>query len=224
MIKQWDDLPFWHSGEWQVIQERLDDLEKAKRSYSPRRELLFSALDACPYSDVRACIMGQDPYPDPGHATGLAFSVPRKLDKLPLTLQNILKEYQHDLGYDDPPKHGDLSTWAKQGVLLWNAVPSCEAGKPGSHRPWCEWDMLTQQIVEALSDKGIVFGLLGGYARAYKKFIDMDCNEVVETAHPSPLAVNNKKSTDPFMGSRFFSTINAKLCGLKLEPVEWRLS
>jgi uracil-DNA glycosylase len=222
MITTWDDLPFWQSGEWQVIEERLDELDKHHTLYNPRRDLLFAALDACPYSDCRVAILGQDPYPHHDMAMGLAFSVPRTCEKHPPTLQNLLKEYSDDLGLP-VPNHGDLSVWAEQGVLLWNAIPSCEDGKASSHRSWPEWDVLTQQIVEALSDKGIVFGLLGGHARAYAKFIDREANEIVETAHPSPLAVATK-AKDPFLGSRFFSTINDKLIGMKLTPIEWRLA
>lgn len=221
MIKTWEDLPFWQSGEWQVIQERLDDYDRSHTLYNPRRDVLFAALDTCPYSDCRVCILGQDPYPDHDQATGLAFSVPKGSKKLPPTLQNILKEYQDDLG-NPQPDHGDLSVWAKQGVLLWNVIPTCEDGKASSHRSWDEWYLLTNQIIEALSNKGIVFGLLGGFARSYAKHIDRDANEVVETAHPSPIAVATKAS-NPFNGSRFFSTINDKLVGMKLEPIEWRL-
>lgn len=221
-IEQWDDLPFWQSGEWQVIQERLDDLDKSRTLYNPDRSLLFAALDACSYSDCRVCIIGQDPYPDHDMATGLAFSLPKSTKKYPPSLQNILKEYQDDLGLPLPDS-GDLSLWTQQGVLLWNAIPSCEDGKPGSHRNWPEWDYLTQQIVEALSYKGIVFCLWGGFARAYVKYIDRDANEIIESAHPSPLSVLNKNARNPFFGSRPFSTINDKLVAMKLGTIEWRL-
>lgn len=223
-IERWDDLEFWSSKEWETIQERLDDLDKRKKNYCPNRELLFRALDLSPLCSVRACIMGQDPYPDPQYACGLAFSVPRKCTTLPASLRNIYKEYKKDLGFDAGPKHGDLSGWASQGVLLWNAVPTCEAYIPGSHRNWIEWDKLTQEIVQVLSDRGIVFGLLGGWAREYIKFIDMDANEVVLTAHPSPRAAMSARTICAFEGSRFFSTMNVKLRGMKLEPIEWRVT
>jgi len=220
MIESWDDLPFWKTGEWQVIQERLDELDP--ESYCPRRELLFSALDACPLHTARACIMGHDPYPDRECATGMAFSIPRGVGLTP-TLVNILGEYQSDLGYDVLPDHGDLSSWSAQGVLLWNAIPTCLVGKPGSHHDWVEWDLLTQQIIEALSDRCIIFGLLGTWAREYLKYIDLEANEVILTAHPSPRAQNMAKTTATFKGSRFFSTMNAKLIELKQEPIDWRL-
>lgn len=220
MISNWDDMKFWSTGEWQVIQERLDDLQRRRILYNPRREWLFRALDLCPYDACKLCLIGQDPYPDPDMATGIAFSIPKTVKKIPLSLQNILKEYQTDLGYEpkEMPKHGCLDAWAEQGVLLWNSIPTCEAFKAGSHREWVEWDLLTQEIVQALSDKGIVFGLIGSWAQAYAKYIDESGNVVLKFGHPSPL---NKSK--PFIGSRFFSTINAKLIEMSLSPVEWRL-
>lgn len=222
MINTWDELPFWQSGEWQVIQERLDDMDKRRELYNPKRELLFAALDACPYSSVRCCILGQDPYPDHDMATGLAFSVPSTSKKYPPTLQNILTEYKNDLGLD-MPTCGDLSVWAKQGVLLWNAIPSCADGKAASHRNWFEWDYLTQQIVDSLSLKGIVFCLWGGFARSFANRIDREANEIIESAHPSPLSTNQKKQSNPFFGSRPFSTINIKMKEMHLGNIEWRL-
>jgi uracil-DNA glycosylase len=221
-IQTWDDLNYWSTGEWQVIQERLDDYDKSGVRYNPKRELLFAALDACPYSSVRVCILGQDPYPVHSMATGLAFSVPPGEKDFPPTLQNILKELKDDLGLDTgTPDTGDLTPWAEQGVLLWNAFPSCEAGKPGSHH-WDEWKLLTEEIIKACSDKGIVFGFLGRKAYDFKKFIDEDANSIVFANHPSPLAVN-RTTPHPFLGSRFFTTINSKLVEMKLEPIDWRV-
>lgn len=221
-MKTWDDLPFWQSGEWQVIQERLDDMDGKGELYNPKRELLFAALDATPYLSTRVCILGQDPYPEHDLATGLAFSVPKGSKKHPPTLQNILKEYKDDLGIDEPAS-GDLSVWAEQGVLLWNAIPTCRDGKASSHRYWNEWDYLTQEIIEALSNKGIVFCLWGSLARSYVKYIDRDANEIIESAHPSPLAAMQKNPSNPFFGSRPFSTINIKMKEMHLGTIEWRL-
>lgn len=222
-IETWDDLAFWDSGEWQVIEERLDDLDRAGTKYNPQRHLLFSALDACPYANTRVCILGQDPYPDAASATGLAFSIPRTQKDFPPTLQNILKELVNDLGLATTPEHGDLSVWAEQGVLLWNAIPSCQTGKPGSHRNWVEWSYLTKEIISACSDKGIVFGFLGNQANSYRSLVDEDANSVVFTNHPSPLAVNRHTNKNPFIGSRFFSTINVRLAEMKLGNIDWRL-
>ncbi len=216
----WKQLNYWKTGEWQVVDEKLKDLKKKGRLVNPTRANLFAALDLCPYDICKLCIIGQDPYPDSEMAMGLAFSVPPGIKKYPPSLKNILKVYEDDLHYP-PPSNGDLTPWAKQGVLLWNAIPSVEAGCPASHKDWLEWDYLTEEIVRALSDKGIVFGLFGGFARAYKKFIK-EGNEVIETAHPSPLAEKHNPD-NAFSKSRFFSTANEKLVDLGYEPVDWRL-
>src|SRR3990167_9104952 len=96
----WEDLNFWRSGEWQVIEERLDTLDKDRIIYTPKREDMFNALDATPFEKVKVVILGQDPYPDPKLATGLAFSIPKNVKKFPPTLENIFHEYYNDLnGY-----------------------------------------------------------------------------------------------------------------------------
>jgi uracil-DNA glycosylase len=222
-IETWEDLNFWGTGEWQVIGERLDDMDRNYIKYNPERSLLFAALDACSYADLRVCILGQDPYPDHASATGLAFSIPRDQKEFPPSLQNIMRELKDDLGLEKSPEHGDLSVWAEQGVLLWNAIPSCQAGKPGSHRDWFEWDFLTKEIIQACSDKGIVFGLLGNQAYSYRSIIDEDANSIVFANHPSPLAVNRHNLKHPFIGSRFFTTINLRLAEMKLGNIDWRL-
>lgn len=220
-IKKWKDLKYWETGEWQVIDERLKELKKKGRPFNPTRDKLFAALDLCPYDTCRLCILGQDPYPNSEMATGLAFSVPKEVKNLPSSLKNILQVYQDDLHLPHPG-HGDLTSWAQQGVLLWNAIPSCEAGHAASHSDWFEWDYLTQEIIEQLSAKGIVFGLFGAFARKYKKVISDESNAVIETAHPSPLAEMNNPD-NAFSKSRFFSTANAALVNLGYEPIEWRL-
>lgn len=223
-IDSWYDLDFWETGEWQVLKERLDEMDKAKISYCPRRELLFASLDACPLDTVRVCLMGQDPYPDPKHATGLAFSIPKDCgNTFPPTLKNILTEWKEDLGKEFLPSHGDLSAWAGQGVLLWNSVPTCFANKPGSHRDWVEWNLLTQEIMQVLSERCIVFVLLGGWAKEYEKYIDKEANEIIRVAHPSPRASLGIKTAKPFKGSRIFSTTNAMLKKMKQPLVDWSL-
>lgn len=215
----WDELPFFTSGEWQVIQERLDDLDHAKTLYCPARFNLFASLDATPFDQLRVVFMGQDPYPDARLATGLAFSIPKAEKRFPASLQNLFKEYCSDLGLSVPTS-GDLTPWAKQGVLLWNALPTCIAGQPLSHEGWVEWQLLTQQIVEKASERQVVFAFLGGRARDYVKYVS-EGNEVIVTSHPSPRGILNSKT--PLLGSRLFSTINDKLRKQGLDPVEWRL-
>lgn len=215
----WPHLNFWNSGEWQVVEERLNDLDKRRVAYSPGKAKLFAALDETPMDNVRVAIIGQDPYPQLRFATGVAFSIPADLKEYPSSLVNIFTEYSNDLHYPYPST-GCLDQWCRRGVLLWNAVPSCLAGKPGSQR-WSEWDFLTKEIVEKLNEKGIVFIFLGAIAREFKKYTD-DRSAVIEASHPSPLGVLSKKT--PFFGSRIFTTANIKLVEQGLAPIDWRLT
>lgn len=214
----WEDLSFWSSKEWQTIEERLDDLDRQGKGYNPSRENIFAALDATPYETVRVAIIGQDPYPDKRFCTGVAFSIPPAETSFPPTLINIFKEYCEDLHLPFPTS-GDLSSWCRQGVLLWNAVPTCYAGRPASHRDWTAWSVLTQEIVEKLNEKEkMVFVSLGGIARLFLDNVDHLRHQVFSYSHPSPLGASKTKS--PFLGSRLFSTINDKL---KSNPIDWRL-
>lgn len=211
------DLAYFQTGEWQVIEERLDEQDEKLVQYNPARADLFNGLRAVPFDQVRVCIMGQDPYPKRMHATGVAFSIPRRLtsEDFPPTLVNIFNEYQSDLHYP-APKTGDLTPWVKQGVLLWNVYPSCQTGKPASHH-WNEWTYLTKEIVEKLDAKGnVVFVLLGAISRAYSSYITV-C-PCITTSHPSPLGVRSG-----FIGSRIFTGVNQSLCSLKQTPIDWRL-
>lgn len=226
-IKGWE-LNFFNSGEWQVCDERLKALEKVNRrvgsdGYCPGRHNLFAALRAIPSDDVKVCIIGQDPYPDAKYATGLAFSIPIRFQQteFPPTLRTFLKEYSTDLGLP-VPSSGNLDRWTgpENGVLLWNAVPSCQQGRSLSH-DWTEWSYLTGEIIDVLCKKGVVFALLGQVARRYQPRIDLRNNAVIVTSHPSPRGSVSSKT--PFLGSRLFSTINAKLVDLGLDKVDWQL-
>lgn len=210
----WDSMEFWSSEAWQQTQEALDVLEG---KFNPKRENLFAALDACPLETCKVCILGQDPYPDAAFATGIAFSIPPEQKKFPPTLINIFKEYVEDLHYPFPG-NGDLSPWCSQGVLLWNVVPTCETGKPGSHRDWA-WYFLTREIIKALIDRKVLLVTLGGLARIAVEEADFGINEakLFSYSHPSPLGVGKGKS--PFSGSRLFSTINSFL----KQPIDWKL-
>lgn len=217
-------LDFWQSGEYQVVRENLDDDEKAGFTINPPRKSLFKALSVTPQRMVRVAIIGQDPYPETRFATGLAFSIPESVPatEFPPTLRCIFDEYESDTGYPRPTS-GDLSKWADQGVLLWNAIPSCRAGASLSHDwPGREWDYLTREIVRRLSSQSIVFAFLGGTARRFVDAVEEDSGSVViQTSHPSPRGSLNSKT--PFRGSRLFTTINDKLCGLGIPPIDWRL-
>lgn len=216
---KWKDLTFWASGECQVVDERLKDLDKARKVWCPGRKNLYKAMDLTPFEDVKVVLCGQDPYPNPRFATGLAFSIPSNELTYPPTLASILGEAQRDLeGYTFV--NGDLTPWALQGVFLWNVHPSCVAGKSNSHH-WPEYEVLTAEIFRKLSPRGVVFAFLGSAALHYAKYVDDLQSKVVWTSHPSPLGkIHGKK---PFEGSRIFTTINAKLCELKKTPIDWRL-
>lgn len=218
MLQKWDDLSFWSSGEWDVVQEHLDDLSKEGVQYCPKREDLFAALDATPFDKVKVVILGQDPYPDPKYATGLAFSIPKKEKDFPPTLKTIFKELESDLDCASPAA-GDLSLWAEQGVLLWNVIPSCTVGHSLSH-DWPEWDCLTAEILGALGTKDVVYAALGSRARDAAKYIN-PWDNVIFTSHPSPRG--NLKSNNPFSGSKLFSKINSHLKELGKDTIEWRL-
>lgn len=227
-ISTWDELSFWTSGEWQVIQERLDDLDlEVKKGndnarYNPQREDLFAALDAAPVGEVKVAIFGQDPYPEPKYCTGVAFSIPEgfKQKDFPASLKNIFKEYSDDL-HLTAPTTGDLTSWCNQGVLLWNVFPTCKINAPGSHHNWVEWEDLSREIVQTLNLAGVVFVFLGAWARNFEKYVDHDKNKVIATSHPSPLGVSAGKN--PFSGSRLFSRINDYLIQLGNEPINWKL-
>jgi uracil-DNA glycosylase len=212
------NLNYWKSGEWQVIQERLDDLEKANISFNPKRDRLFAALEATPLEKVKVVWLGQDPYPGAEYATGLAFSVPHGT-KIPPTLQTIFEEYVRDLQYV-PPVSGDLLPWASQGVLLWNVVPTCTAGQSLSHYLWTEWQNLTKEVIRRTGDQGAVFALSGSTAREFYRCIDSR-NPIIMTSHPSPRA--GLKSAYPFVGSRIFSRINEELVKMGKTPINWNL-
>lgn len=217
---RWVDLKYWESGEYQVVQERLDDLRKVGGIVCPDKRDLFRALDLTALEETRVVFMGQDPYPNHGHSCGLAFSVPSDLRDYPPSLENIFEEYEGDLRLPPPP-NGDLTKWCKQGVLLWNAYPSCTAGLSLSHR-WYEWSLLTKEIIEVLNPRGIIFVFIGSVPKKdFLKYVDIETSEVLCFDHPSPRAT--LKGSHPIKGSRMFSTINDMLVSQGLEKIDWRL-
>ncbi len=173
----------------------------------PPKEKIFEAFRRTPFHKVKAVILGQDPYHEPGQAQGLCFYVPADV-KPPPSLVNIFKE----LG-----KKADLLSWANQGVLLMNATLTVEAHKAASHQKK-GWETFTDAIIGALSKKreNIVFILWGAYARSKIKLIDTTRHLVLESAHPSPLSAHRG-----FFGSDPFSKTNEYLAGKKIPPIEW---
>jgi uracil-DNA glycosylase len=212
---KWNELKYWQSGEWQVIQEHLKDVEDRNELYCPNPNSIFRSLVLVPFERVRVAILGQDPYPSLNYATGVAYSIPEHIEpfQYPPTLNNILKEYKNDLHYPEPTT-GNLEEWCEEGVLLWNVIPTCKVGKPLSH-DWDEWKPLTQEIVEKLDEKGCVFVFTGGKARSYTQYVQR--STCIECSHPSPRGCYSRNN--PFMGSRIFSHVNSYLT----EPIDWSL-
>ena len=189
--------------------------DAAGRGYLPAADLVLRAFTQ-PFEDVRVLIVGQDPYPTPGHAIGLSFSVDRHVRPLPRSLANIYREYTDDLGLPAPP-HGDLSSWTRAGVLLLNRVLTTMPGEPASHRGK-GWEAVTLRAVEALveRDRPLVAILWGRDAQALTPALGR--TPVIASPHPSPLSASRG-----FFGSRPFSRANLELGGLGAEPVDWRL-
>ena len=187
-----------------------------KEIYPPIKEI-FSAFYYTPYKDVRVVILGQDPYHGVGQAEGLSFSIKEGITKPP-SLVNIFKELHDDLGYD-VPVNGSLVSWAKQGILLLNAVLTVEANKAASHKGR-GWEIFTDSVIKVLNKKEdpIVFILWGSYARSKKILITNPNHYVIESAHPSPLSAYNG-----FFGSRPFSKTNSFLRSRGLKEIDWEI-
>ncbi len=199
------------------LEEFLEEQQREGATIFPPLPEVFTALEATPYSSVKALILGQDPYHDNGQAHGLAFSVCEGITPPP-SLRNIYKELRDDLGHPIPD-NGYLMPWARQGVLLLNAVLTVQAHKPNSHKNR-GWEKFTDEIIRQVSAKQerVVFVLWGGYARKKRALIDTGRHTVVESAHPSPLSAHNG-----FFGSRPFSRINAALREGGREEIDWRI-
>lgn len=222
MTHPWPEMKWWDSGERQVVEEKINDLTRAGVVCNPKPKLLYKALSTTPEDKVRVAIIGQDPYPAHEMATGVAFSIPRNVapKDFPHTLKIIFGEYSSDLHLPQPD-HGELLQWTKQGVLLWNSVPSCQSGRPLSN-DWDEWRYLTGEIVNRLNENGgVVFVCLGAVAASFVGEVDLSRNRVIKTSHPSPRGIRASKS--PFTGSRIFSTINARLRELDKEVIDWEI-
>ena len=183
--------------------------------YPPGDEI-FNAFNLTPFDKVKVVILGQDPYHGPGQAMGLCFSVKSGI-KPPRSLNRIYKEMQADVGCTIP-NHGDLSSWARQGVFMPNAILTVEAGNPASHSK-IGWHHFTNAVIQAISDhkQGVCFMLWGGFAKGKKKFIDTSKHHIFESAHPSPLAGN------AFFGNHHFSGVNKVLVGRGEEPIDWQV-
>lgn len=199
---------------------KLDEfLEKeyTEQTIYPKKENIYNALKLTDYNNVRVVIIGQDPYHEDGEAHGLAFSVLEGV-KIPPSLRNIFKELNSDLGYSIPLS-GDLTNWAKEGVLLINSVLTVREHKANSHKDK-GWEKFTDAIIRKLNDrdKPVIFMLWGNYAKIKKKLINEDKHFVIESAHPSPLSAYNG-----FFGSKPFSKVNEILSSLNEKNINWKL-
>jgi len=199
----------------QIRQFILGEKAKGKTVYPPGK-LIFNAFNLTPFNQLKVVILGQDPYHGFGQAHGLCFSVPVGI-KPPPSLINIFKELKTDLGIE-PPVHGNLEHWAKQGVLLLNASLTVSAGEANSHAQ-CGWHTFTDAVIKKVSDEksGVIFLLWGNFARAKKSLIDSSKHFVLEAAHPSPL------SGGAFFGCKHFSKTNQLLRQQGKEEIDWKL-
>lgn len=190
--------------------------EYASHTCYPPGSLIFNAFNLCPFDDVEVVIIGQDPYHEPGQAQGLSFSVADGV-AFPPSLQNIFKEIELDLG-KPMPKSGDLTRWARQGVLLLNATLTVRAHSAASHQRH-GWEMFTDAAIRALSSERehLVFILWGGYARSKASLIDPNKHLILQSVHPSPLSANR----GGWFGNHHFSKCNAYLEQWGKRPVDW---
>ncbi|HEY6575532.1 MAG TPA: uracil-DNA glycosylase [Mycobacterium sp.] len=187
------------------------------RGYLPAGENVLRAF-TFPLDDVRVLIVGQDPYPTPGHAVGLSFSVAPDVRPLPRSLDNIFREYASDLGHPAPTS-GDLTPWAQRGVMLLNRVLTVRPGTPASHRGK-GWEAVTECAIRALvaRSRPLVAVLWGRDAATLKPMLTGDQCTTIESVHPSPLSASRG-----FFGSRPFSRANQLLTEMGGEPIDWRL-
>ncbi|EAI1980837.1 uracil-DNA glycosylase [Campylobacter upsaliensis] len=198
-----------------IKRQYIETLKAGKNIYPPAN-LTFNAFNLTPLNSLKIVLLGQDPYHKQNQAMGLSFSVPKGV-QIPPSLRNIFKELNADLGVKIP-QNGDLSAWARQGVLLLNAIFSVEENKPLSHSLW-GWQEFSDNIIKKLSleKEGLIFILWGKFAQSKKSLIDTRKHFILEAAHPSPLARQG------FLGCRHFSKSNALLEKLGKEPIKWDL-
>ena len=191
--------------------------EYRSRAVYPDMYSIFNALKYTDYDDVKAVILGQDPYHQPGQAHGLCFSVQKGV-QIPPSLVNIYKELESDLGIK-PPNHGYLESWAKNGVLLLNTVLTVRDSQANSHKGK-GWEIFTDRVIELLNEreKPMVFILWGNNAKTKEKLITNPNHLIIKSAHPSPLSAHYG-----FWGGKYFSRTNEFLASTGQEPIDWRI-
>lgn len=216
---EWDEIlkPLFESDKYLQIRKFLIEEYSQREIYPPMHDI-FNAFKMTAYNSVKAVILGQDPYHEPNQAHGLCFSVKEGV-KLPPSLVNIYKEIKSDLGIIEPMQ-GDLTKWAKEGILLLNTTLTVRRARANSHSK-CGWTWFTDEVIKLLSkrEEPIVFILWGGNARSKKALIDKNKHYIIESAHPSPLSAYNG-----FFGSKPFSKTNEFLKSIGKEPINWDLN
>ncbi len=196
---------------------RFVEDEYKNKTIFPRQNEIFNAFRYTPYEDIKVVILGQDPYHGEGQAQGLSFSVRNEVGRPP-SLQNIFKELEDDLGIKTS-KNNSLIPWAKEGVLLLNAVLTVEKDKAASHKEQ-GWEKFTDAVIKKINEKEtpVVFILWGAYARSKKVYITNPKHYIVESPHPSPFSAYHG-----FFGSKPFSKTNAFLIKNNQEPINWQI-
>ena len=214
--KEWDEIlkQEFSSPSYVTLREFLKQ-EYSSRTIYPSMYDIFNSMKNTPLSNIKVAIIGQDPYHEQGQAMGLSFSVP-KGQKIPPSLVNIYKEIENETG-EKMPDHGDLTRWAKQGVLLLNTVLTVREHQANSHKGK-GWEEFTDGVIKKVSEltKNVVFLLWGANARSKKALIDTSKHLVLETVHPSPLSAYNG-----FFGCGHFTKANEYLISKGVEPIKW---
>ncbi len=216
--KSWAEAlaPEFEKPYFASLSEFLHSEKAAGKVIYPPGPLIFRAFELTPIEKLKVVIIGQDPYHNPGQAMGLSFSVPQDIPAPP-SLKNIFRELGEDLGIE-MSGNPDLEPWARQGVLLLNAILTVQAGVPASHSR-IGWQEFTDAVIRCISERcnGIVFLLWGNFARQKRVLIDSTRHYILEAAHPSPLAGG------AFFGCRHFSKTNEILSAQGKEPIDWQL-
>ena len=214
----WDKVlkEMFDSKEYQAFFQKIEKECQNKTIY-PKKENIYNALKLTPYENVKVVIVGQDPYHGENEAHGLSFSVQKGI-KLPPSLKNIYKELLNDLNIVEP-NCGDLTSWAKEGVLLLNSVLTVEKDKPASHTK-IGWNKYTDYIIQKINEKEkpVVFILWGNFAKTKKELITNPKHLIITSAHPSPFSARNG-----FFGSKPFSKTNEYLKENNIKPINWQL-
>lgn len=215
---EWQEIlePEFQTAYYSQLREFLKQ-EYQNETVFPNIHAIWNAFELTPYNQVKVVIIGQDPYHGDNQAHGLSFSVQKGI-RIPPSLRNIYKELKADLDID-PPNHGDLTSWAEQGVFLLNTVLTVRKSEAYSHRGK-GWELLTDAVIRALNEreKPIVFILWGNASIAKKAFIDMEKHTVITSPHPSPLSARRG-----FFGSNPFSKANEALVKIGEEPIDWEI-